>query len=307
MARATWQMAESFLGVSPVDRGTRPDVVILGVPVTSPYPGRPAHATDGPRVIREASARLSRFVGHHDFDTGAPFAAWHARVADAGDLSTHPERPEDNRSMVRAAVGDILASVAVPVVLGGDDSTVIPVLQAYQGHGPLSVVQVDAHLDFRDEVDGERYGYSSPMRRASEMAWVRRIVHVGQRGVGSARPHDVRDSLSAGGTIITARDLETQGVRPVARLLDPGEPFLMVLDVDGIDPREAPAVRAPVASGPSVRSVTELLVACVERGSLRGMVITELEPPLDVNGITARNVARLICRVLDAALPPPGA
>jgi agmatinase len=41
--------------------------------------------------------------------------------------------------------------------------------QAFAGRGPLTVIQVDAHLDWRDEVRGERFGWSSPMRRASEM------------------------------------------------------------------------------------------------------------------------------------------
>ena len=48
--------------------------------------------------------------------------------------------------------------------------------RAFEGRGPLTVVQIDAHLDWRDEVRGEKYGWSSPMRRASEMPWIRRMV-----------------------------------------------------------------------------------------------------------------------------------
>ena len=52
-----------------------------------------------------------------------------------------------------------------------------------------AAVQFDAHLDFREEANanGQREGYSSPTRRASESPWVERIVHVGTRGRGSAR------------------------------------------------------------------------------------------------------------------------
>ena len=63
----------------------------------------------------------------------------------------------------------VLAAGAVPMVLGGDDSIPIPVLQAYADRGPVTVVQIDAHIDWRDEVKGERWGLSSTMRRASEM------------------------------------------------------------------------------------------------------------------------------------------
>jgi agmatinase len=295
---------DTFLGVARAEDepAARPAAIILGAAVTSPYPGRTPHSTEAPGAIRAASLRMSRFVGHHDFDTDAPFAPWHARVADGGDLGTHPRAAEHNRLLVATGVGDVLAAGALPILLGGDDSTAIPFLAAFEGHGPVSVVQIDAHLDFRDEVDGFRFGYSSPMRRASEMSWVRRIVHVGQRGVGSARPSDVRDSRAAGNSIVTARELASSGPATVARLLDVAQPFVIVLDVDGIDPTEVPAVRAPVPSGPSAATVTALCADLVGRGSFRGLVVTELEPSLDVNGISALTVARLICRVLDAAL-----
>ena len=52
---------------------------------------------------------------------------------------------------------------------------------------PFFVLQLDAHIDWRDEVKGVRDGYSSTMRRASEMPWVKGIIQVGARGVGSAR------------------------------------------------------------------------------------------------------------------------
>ncbi len=152
----------------------------------------------------------------------------------------------------------------MPILLGGDDSTGIPFLAAFEGHGPVSVVQLDAHLDYRDEVDGFRFGYSSPMRRASEMPWVRRDHPPRPAGVGSARPSDVQDSLDAGNIIVTARELRrAAGTTAVAGLLDPAEPFVIVLDVDGIDPTEMPAVRAPVPSGPSVATVTALLAALI--------------------------------------------
>ncbi len=294
---------DTFLRVRHVDDSHRPAAVILGAAVTSPYPGRSPHSTKAPEAIRVASQRLASFVGHHDFDIDGPFAAWHDRVADGGDLGTHPRAAEHNRGLVTSGVRDVLAGGALPILLGGDDSTGIPFVAAFEGHGPVSIVQVDAHLDYRDEVDGFGFGYSSPMRRTREMPWVRRILHVGQRGVGSARPSDIEDSLAAGNVIVTAQQLAAQGIAPVAMTLDAGEPFVVVLDVDGIDPAELPAVRAPVSSGPSVATIIGLLAALIARGSFRGLVVTELEPPLDVNGISARIVTRLICRVLDAAIP----
>lgn len=293
-------MAETFLGAR--RPGPTSEAGVLGAAVATVYPGREAHATGGAAAIREASQHLVRFVGNHDFDTGGPFASWLDRLADSGNVSTAPRDPRGNRLRISEAVQQMVAARAMPVLLGGDDSVAIPFVEAWRGQGPITVVQIDAHLDFREEVDDERYGYSSPMRRASEMDWVRRIIHVGQRGVGSARPTDVEDSLAAGNTIVTASDLALVGPTAVADRLDPGEPCVIVYDVDGTDPAEMPAVRAPVPGGLRVTEIGDLIAAVAARARLEGLVVTEFEPELDPTGTAAKTLARLICRALDGRL-----
>lgn len=126
-------------------------------------------------------------------------------MVDAGDVPGDATDGPGNSAQTTAAVAAILERGAVPICIGGDDSVPIAILRAYEGRGPLTILQVDAHLDFRDEIDGVREGYSSPMRRASEMPQVWRIVHVGLRGVGSAWASDVDDSRAAGNLLVTAR------------------------------------------------------------------------------------------------------
>jgi agmatinase len=290
-------MTDTFLGAR--RPGTHSEAGVLGAAVATVYPGREPHATGAAAAIREASQRLRPFVGNHDFDTGAPFASWLQRLADSGDVPTSPRDPEGNRQRISEAVGQMVDAAAMPVLLGGDDSVAIPFVAGWRDHGPITVVHIDAHLDFRDEVDGERFGYSSPMRRASEMAWVKRIIHVGQRGVGSARSSDVADSLAAGNTITTARELERSGAQAVTEQLELGERFVIVYDVDGTDPTDLPSVRAPVPSGPRLATVMDLIAASSARGSLEGLVVTEFEPTLDQAGTSSLALARLICRTLD--------
>jgi agmatinase len=296
-------MSDTFLNANV--RSDASEVVILGAGLATVYPERQAHATGGASAIRAASMRLAGFIGNYDFDSGAPFAPWRDQIADGGDVHTDQADPEGNRRRITAAVNDVLDGGAIPVLLGGDDSIAAPFVAGWRDHGPITVVQLDAHLDFRDEVHGERHGYSSPMRRASEMGWVRRIIHIGQRGVGSARPADVQDSLAAGNTIIPARGLDAAGVEDAAAHIEPSESFVIVLDVDAIDPAQVPAVRAPVAAGPSVPFVGDLFTELGKRGSLRGLVITEFEPDLDSDGTSALILVRLISRLLDASLGEP--
>lgn len=290
-------MVETFLGVGRPTGSS--EVVVLGAELATVYRGREPHATGGPAAIRAASGRLAPFVGNHDFDIAGPFAPWTSRVADGGDITTIVTDPEGNRERISSAVGQVVGDGAMPILLGGDDSVAIPFLAAWRERGPITVVQVDAHLDFRDDVDGERYGYSSPMRRGTEMDWIDRVIHVGQRGVGSARPGDVDDSLAAGNTIITARDLARMGPASVAERLEPRQPFVIVYDVDGTDPSQIPAVRAPSAGGPGIDMISELFGALASHGRLAGLVVTEFEPALDPTGASARSLVRLVCRALD--------
>ena len=103
-------------------------------------------------------------------DFGGPLLAGRdVRCADAGDIVRGVESFQDYVRLATAVIRAILERGAIPVVLGGDHATTIPVLKA--GRRPLYVVQIDSHLDWRDEREGLKDGLSSPMRRASEMPW----------------------------------------------------------------------------------------------------------------------------------------
>ncbi len=275
------------------------DVAILGVPHGWPYPrpGATAGCAEAPGAVRAASQRMARFRGHWDFDLGGPLLpADGPRVVDAGDVPGSPDDGRGNSSRTEEAVRAVLAAGAVPICIGGDDSVPIPVLRAFADHGPLIVVQVDAHLDYRDEVDGVREGYSSPMRRASEMDHVARIIQVGLRGVGSARAQDVEDARAAGNLLVTARELRDRGVPWLLEQLAPDASVFVSFDCDGLDPAVMPAVSALAPGGLSFAEAWDLLSGI--RSRLAGAVFTEYVPALDHNELGALTVSRLITALL---------
>ena len=290
--------AQGFLG-APVE--TDPgridaDVAILGVPHGWPYPkpGSAAGCADGPSAIRRGARRLAGFRGHWDFDLDAPMLPLDGRprIVDAGDVPGDPADGPGNSAATTAAVTAILERGAVPVCIGGDDSVPIPILRAYAGRGPITVLQVDAHLDFRDEVHGVREGYSSPMRRASEMDHVTRIVQVGLRGVGSARPSDVEDARRAGNLLITARELRERGIGWVLDQVPVDASVFLSFDCDGLDPSVFPAVSAHAPGGIGYPEASALLGGIGSR--LVGAAITEYVPALDESGISALVAVRLL-------------
>ena len=270
------------------------DIVLLGVPYGWPYPGSgvTAACAQAPTVVRRRAGRLAQFRGNWDFDTSAPLLGPHERrVVDAGDVPGDATDGPGNATRTTAAVAAILRRGAVPIGVGGDDSVVIPVLRAYDARSPLTVLQVDAHLDFRDEVDGVREGYSSPMRRASEMSHVDRVFHVGLRGFGSARPSDVEDSRAAGNVLVTARELRERGTAWLLDQLPTRSSIFLAFDLDGLDPSVAPGVSAPAPGGLRYEDAVDLLAGIRDR--LAGAVFTEYAPALDVNELSALTVARL--------------
>ena len=214
------------------------------------------------------------------------------RLVDCGDVAGEATDGAANGHRITDAVAALLDRGAIPVCIGGDDSVPIPILRAFEGRGPITVLQVDAHLDFRDEVDGVREGYSSPMRRASEMQHVARIVQVGLRGVGSARPSDVADALAAGNVLVTARQVREGGVASVLGQFAPDERIFLSFDCDGLDPSVMPAVSAPSPGGLTYAEASDLVRGIGPR--LAGAAFTEFVPALDRDELCALVVARLI-------------
>jgi agmatinase len=286
-------MGVTFLGFPSAQPGSvEADVTILGIPLGVAYPTSPTTegCADAPAAIRARSQRLARFVDHYDFDLDGPMLPSPLRIADCGDVA--------EVAAAQAAVEAILARDAIPIVLGGDDSVPIPTLRAFASRGPLTVLQVDAHLDFRDSVAGVRDGYSSPMRRASEMEHVAQIIQVGLRGVGSARAADVADARAAGNVLVTARELRERGVPWVLDQVAVDASVFISFDCDGLDPAVCPAVSAAAPGGLSYDEAADLLGGIARGRRLVGAAFTELVPALDLNDLSALVVTRLIMRLL---------
>jgi agmatinase len=300
--------AAGFLG-APVETDIErlaAGVAVIGVPhgVAYPWAGTTAACAAAPAAIRARSQRLARFRGHWDFDTDGPMLPLDGgpRLIDCGDVPGAPGEGPANVVRAEASVRAVLERGAVPIVLGGDDSIPIPVLRAYHGRGPLTVLQVDAHLDFRDEVDGVRDGYSSPMRRASEMAHVGQIVQVGLRGVGSARPGDVDDARAGGNLLVTARHLRERGVAWLLEQVPADASVFVSFDLDGLDPSIMPAVSAPAPGGLAWDEAAELLAGVGSRAA--GAAFTEFVPDLDTTGLAALVAARLVMLLIEGGRAP---
>lgn len=290
-----------FLGLPEcLPGGKQPCIVLFGAPHGSDYPGKDSsgYATAA-HQLRAASAEDADLIENWDFDLDGPLFDGRAICCvDIGDLPTTAHENTRNRGLIESKTREILAAAARPVMIGGDDSVPIPFFSGFSEHGPIWILQVDAHIDWRDELQNEHFGYSSPMRRASEMAHVAGIVQVGMRAVGSAATSDLEAARRYGAKIITAREFHAGGVEAVIRHIPEGATIVITLDCDGIDPGVMPGVAARTPGGLSYMQVINLIEAVGKRGHIGGFDLVELHTPSDLDGISAITAARIVVNVI---------
>jgi agmatinase len=301
-----------------MDRLRAPDVPFLEAPVvldpaavTTPFaflgiPYGPPYAPEDLTVCADAADTVRRMARtmeygvahfHHDFDWGGPlFPDGVPTVTDCGDVVGDPEDPDAIWDRGLGVVRDVVATGATPLVLGGLDA--IPPIVVGGFDEPLHVLHVDAHLDFREEVGGQRRGYSSPIRRIRELPHVGRVVQVGLRAVGSARPDDVADAVAAGNELVTAWEVHEHGIAPVVERLGTEDRWVITIDCDGLDPTIAPGVGWPEPGGLTYPQIATLVRALARDGRVAAIVLTEFQPDRDVAGMTARTIVRLLLQVV---------
>ena len=280
-------------------------IAILGIPYGSAYDAAAItnDQTKAPDAVRAATDRVCRSLERYDYDVGGPIYGGRAlKVVDVGnvpadmtDLRSHYRRAEE-------AVRKILAAGAMPITIGGDHGIPIPILRAFEGRGPITLVQVDAHIDWRDDVNGVRDGLSSPMRRASEMPQIGEIFQIGMRAQGSARPEEVAAAAAYGANIIPAYEVHDGGMEAVLDRIPDGGQYYITIDADGLDPSVMPAVEGPAPGGLTFHQVRKLIHGLVRKGRVLGMDIVEITPSVDVNMITAITAGRLIVNLIGAAV-----
>ena len=275
-------------------------IALLGALGATPYAAVGAYCRNGPAALRSALAGLSANVDRHDFDAGGPlFPSDAAKPVDCGDLPFSETDFEANRRTIDQAVRTIIGRGAVPVVVGGDDSVPIPFLDALGAASTdLTILQIDAHIDWRDEVRGERMGLSSTMRRASEMPHVRTMVQVGARGIGSAATRDYEDAMARGVTFVFAEQVHRGGVAAAIGAIPAGSDIAICFDADGLDPSIMPAAIGRSPGGLSYWQALELIRGAAGRGRIVGMAFVEFMAERDVDGLGALNFGRLLMEAL---------
>jgi agmatinase len=279
------------------------DVAVLGAPFDCGTQWR-AGARFGPRAIREASTLFS--FGHagaydHEDDT-VYLPAETTRIVDLGDADIVHTDTARSHANIEYGVRKILSAGAIPVVLGGDHSVTIPCINAFDGGGPIHVVQIDAHLDFVDERHGVRYGHGNPMRRAAEKSYVTGLTQIGIRNVSSTAREGYEDARRMGSDILSVREARKLGADAVIDRIPAGARYYVTIDIDGFDPSIAPGTGTPSHGGFGYYEVLEILAGLAKRGTVAGIDLVEVAPAYDPSGSTSVLAAQILMNLIGRVL-----
>lgn len=259
------------------------DVAVMGIPWDSAVTYRPGCRL-GPRAIRAASVQLAELKAFpFGFD---PFAA--LSVVDYGDCMLDPHHPGSVAAAIEAEASAIMASGARLLSLGGDHYVTWPLLRAHAAvHGPLSLIQVDAHGDLWSD-DPTRIDHGTMMGRAIQEGLIdpARSIQVGIRTWSD-------DDM--GLEVLTAPWIHRNGMdatMDAVRARVGTGPVYLSFDIDGLDPAFAPGTGTPVPGGIASWQGLEI-VRGLAGLNLVGMDVVEVSPPFDHAEITAIAAAHL--------------
>ena len=274
------------------------DVAILGAPFDFGTQWR-SGARFGPRGVREASTLFSfGHAGAYDHEDDATYLGADVRIVDMGDADIVHTDTETSHANIEYGVRKALEAGALPVTIGGDHSINIPCIRAFDGEGPIHILQIDAHLDFVDERHGVRHGHGNPMRRAAEKDYVTGLTQVGIRNVSSTAREGYEDAREMGSDILSVRQARALGPAGVIARIPEGARLYVTIDIDAFCPSIAPGTGTPSHGGFLYYDVLEMLQAAAKRHDVVGIDLVEVAPDYDPTGSTSILAAQVLLNFL---------
>jgi len=254
------------------------DLAITGVPFDQSVTHRPG-TRFGPRALREASTLQAGDPPYGwGFDPLGEFA-----IVDYGDMAFDYAKVAEVPGLIERHAASILDQGAACLTLGGDHSITLPLLRAHVArHGPLALVQFDAHSDTWVDDDRARVDHGTFVYKAVQegLIDVDRSVQIGIR---------IANDTALGITRLDARWVHEKGAAATANAVKNivgDAACYLTFDIDGLDPAYAPGTGTPVWGGLTTAQAA-IILRDLAGINLVGADVVEVSPPFDHANITA--------------------
>ncbi len=221
-------------------------------------------ANEGPTAIIEASAHMELY----DIETNSEVYQKGIFTAETIDGKLPPE---DMVERVREKVQYYIDNDKYVVVVGGEHSVSIGSVRAHlSNNANMTVMQLDAHCDLRDEYEGSKYNHACIMARVRELC---PAVQVGIRSMDSSE----KEALDIS-SVVFAKDIHKNKDWIEKAISKLSEKVYITIDLDVFDPSIMPSTGTPEPGGLLWYDVLELLKAVFENKDVVGFDVVELCP-----------------------------
>lgn len=291
------------------------DVEIIGVPVD--FGGNRRGVDMGPSAVRYAGLEeVLEDVGMKVVDGGdITVPERELSYGDIGGVECLRETEKFSRELADR-VESVLSKGRTPLVVGGDHSTGIGCMNGSSREGSIGVIWFDAHGDINTpesspsgNIHGMPVAAALGYGQFGSMDWARanlseeNLVYVGIRDLDEPEKEVLREK---GVTVFTISDIDERGIVDVVHeavdtACEGTEGVHVSVDMDWIDPEEAPGVGTPVPGGVTYREAHKAMEIIAERdardGFLRSVEIAEVNPILDRHNVTAELAGELAASI----------
>ena len=293
---------KTFLGLDENIKGPF-DIVILPIPyeMTTSY----REGTEfGPKACIDASSQVELYDNKLKYDLPHGF-------------KIHTSQPWNNEvSSLKEALLSInefctpwMNGKQFPIILGGEHGLLFPLIEAVKTHprvnselGKLTVVQIDAHADLRDELNGEKFSHGTVIRRVLD-AGVGNVIQIGVRTYsleeeeiiqndGRVRTWFARDLIKVNPNL-SDWDLMIDEIKRIEG------PIWLTFDIDGLDGSLVPATGTPVPGGLSYWGAIEIIESLfsAKNAEIIGADINEISTSQGTN-LTEFSAALIATKIL---------
>tara|TARA_B000000475_G_scaffold228598_1_gene193416 strand:+ start:4916 stop:5845 length:930 start_codon:yes stop_codon:yes gene_type:complete len=252
----------TFLGLKENNEGPF-DIVILPIPyeMTTSY----REGTEfGPDACIDASTQVE--LNDRILEENLPCG-----------FNIHTSKPWDKEvSSLKEALASInqfcipwMNGKQFPIVLGGEHGLLLPLIEAVKVHpkinqnlDKLTIVQIDAHADLRNELNGEKFSHGTVIRRVLDSG-VGNIIQIGVRTYSSEEEeiikNDKRVTTWFASDLININHNLSDWDLMIDAIKNIDGPIWLTFDVDGLDGSLVPATGTPVPGGLSYWGAIEII------------------------------------------------
>jgi agmatinase len=239
------------------------DIIIVPVPYDETSTWMKG-ANKGPDAILEASVNLE----FYDIETASEA---HLKGINTIEPVLEKETPGKLVNTVHDKMLSLLTAGKFPVLIGGNHTVSIGAIKAFSEYfNNLSVLQLDAHSDMRQEYEGSEFNHACVMARAREYA---SIVQVGIRSMSSEEvPYIERERIFFSHELYYDKSLYDKAIDKLS------DNVYITIDLDVFDPSIMPSTGTPEPGGPEYFELVHFLRDVIKSKNVVGFDVVELCP-----------------------------